>query len=86
MKSTGIADTAFFGPEAEFFLFNGVSFGGQRAAGGGDGHYSHYKVESVEGDWHNADARLRRRHQRMEFGPSSAQQRRLCSGSARPIL
>jgi glutamine synthetase len=55
MKSTGIADTAFFGPEAEFFLFNGVSYGGQRAAAGGDGHYAHYKVESVEGDWHNAD-------------------------------
>jgi glutamine synthetase len=54
MKSTGIADTAFFGPEAEFFLFNGVSYGGQRAASGGDGHYSHYKVESIEGDWHNA--------------------------------
>ena len=56
MKSTGIADTAFFGPEAEFFLFNGVSYGGQRAAGGGDGHYAHYKVESIEGDWHNQDA------------------------------
>lgn len=53
MKSTGIADTAFFGPEAEFFLFNGVSFGGHRAAGGGDGHHSHYKVESLDGDWHN---------------------------------
>ncbi|HEX9998018.1 MAG TPA: type I glutamate--ammonia ligase [Abditibacterium sp.] len=53
MKSTGIADTAYFGPEAEFFLFNGVSYGGHRAAGGIDGHYSHYKVESVEGDWHN---------------------------------
>jgi glutamine synthetase len=53
MQSTGIADTAFFGPEAEFFLFNGVSFGGQRAAAGGDGHYSHYKVESLEGDWNN---------------------------------
>lgn len=53
MKSTGIADTAFFGPEAEFFLFNGVSFGGHRAPGGIDGHFSHYKVESAEGDWHN---------------------------------
>ena len=54
LKSTGIADQAFFGPEAEFFLFNGVSFGGHKAAGGPDGHFSHYKVESVEGDWHNA--------------------------------
>ncbi len=55
MKSTGIADTAYFGPEAEFFLFNGVSFGGHRAPGGIDGHFSGYKVESVEGDWHNGD-------------------------------
>lgn len=56
MKSSGIADEAFFGPEAEFFLFNGVSFGGQLAPAGGDGHFSHYKVESLEGDWHNRDA------------------------------
>jgi len=55
MQSTGIADQSFFGPEAEFFLFNGVSFGGQKAAGGIDGHFSHYKVESAEGDWHNGD-------------------------------
>lgn len=56
MQSTGIADTAFFGPEAEFFLFNGVSFGGQKAPAGGDGHYSHYRVESAEGDWNNGNA------------------------------
>ncbi len=55
MKSTGIADTAFFGPEAEFFLFNGVSFGGAKAAGGIDGHYAHYKVDSFEGDWRNGE-------------------------------
>jgi len=54
MNSTGVADQAFFGPEAEFFLFSGVSFGGQKAAAGGDGHYSHYRVESPEGDWNNA--------------------------------
>jgi glutamine synthetase len=53
MQSTGVADTAYFGPEAEFFLFSGVSFGGQMAAAGGDGHYSHYRVESPEGDWNN---------------------------------
>ena len=56
MKSTGIADTSYFGPEAEFFLFNGVSFGGAKAAGGIDGHYAHYKVDSFEGDWRNGDA------------------------------
>ena len=56
LESTGIADTAYFGPEAEFFLFNGVSFGGAKAAGGPDGHYAHYKVDSIEGDWHNEGA------------------------------
>lgn len=55
MQSTGIADAAYFGPEAEFFLFNGVSFGGQMAAAGGDGHHAHYKVESAEGDWNNSN-------------------------------
>ncbi len=56
LKSTGIGDQAFFGPEAEFFLFHGVSFGGHKAAGGPDGHFSHYKVESLDGDWNNAGA------------------------------
>jgi len=27
LKSTGLADTAFFGPEAEFFIFDNVQFG-----------------------------------------------------------
>ena len=53
LQSTGIADTAYFGPEAEFFLFSGVSFGGHKAPGGGDGHRSHYALESPEGDWNN---------------------------------
>ncbi|MBV9470941.1 MAG: type I glutamate--ammonia ligase [Abitibacteriaceae bacterium] len=51
LQSTGIADKAFFGPEAEFFLFSGVSFGGQ--IGAGDGHHAHYRVESAEGEWNN---------------------------------
>ena len=55
MNSTGIADAAYFGPEAEFFLFNGVSFGGAKVAGGIDGHYAHYKVQSLEGDWQNEE-------------------------------
>ncbi len=48
IKSTGIADTAFFGPEAEFFVFDSVRFG-QEA------NYAMYEVDSAEGIW-NSDA------------------------------
>ena len=44
MKSTGIADTANFGPEVEFFLFDDVRFD-QTASSG------YYFVDSVEGVW-----------------------------------
>ena len=44
LKSTGIGDTAFFGPEAEFFIFDEVRY---------DTGVNHgfYKVDSVEGQW-----------------------------------
>ena len=46
MKSTGIADTAYFGPEAEFFVFDKVMYSA--------GEYSAaYQVDSVEGPWNN---------------------------------
>ena len=44
LKSTGIADTAYFGPEAEFFIFDGVSYDATSNA-------THYKVDSIEGIW-----------------------------------
>ncbi|MGJ8667929.1 MAG: glutamate--ammonia ligase [Oceanococcus sp.] len=44
MKSTGIADTAFFGPENEFFVFDDVKWGS-----GVNGN--HYSVDSEEGAW-----------------------------------
>lgn len=44
LKSTGIADTAFFGPEAEFFVFDDVRY--DLAA-----HKSFFAVDSVEGSW-----------------------------------
>ncbi|MDA1049560.1 MAG: type I glutamate--ammonia ligase [Planctomycetota bacterium] len=44
LKSTGIADTANFGPEAEFFIFDDVRFD-QNAREG------YYHVDSIEGEW-----------------------------------
>jgi glutamine synthetase len=49
LRSTGIADTAFFGPECEFFVFDSVSYdlGPNRA---------HYEVDSAEGHWNSGKA------------------------------
>ena len=44
LKSTGIADTAFFGPEPEFFIFDDVRHG-QEMRGG------FYQIDSEEGAW-----------------------------------
>ena len=44
LKSTGVADTAFFGPEAEFFVFDDVRYDS------GPNH-SFHRVDSVEGQW-----------------------------------
>lgn len=44
LKSTGIGDTVFFGPEAEFFIFDGIRFD-QNA------HSGYYYIDSVEGWW-----------------------------------
>ncbi|MFP5377774.1 MAG: type I glutamate--ammonia ligase [Acidimicrobiia bacterium] len=47
LTSTGIADTAYFGPEADFFIFNNVRFmQDQRSA--------FYQIDSVEGIWNSA--------------------------------
>lgn len=46
LQSSGIADTAFFGPEAEFFIFDQVKYSA--------GEYSSvYQVDSVEGPWNS---------------------------------
>ena len=42
--STGIADTSYWGPEAEFFLFNDIRYGQ-------DHHSGYYFVDSREGNW-----------------------------------
>jgi glutamine synthetase len=44
LKSTSIADTAFFAPEAEFYLFDSVRF--ETSA-----NKSIYEIDSVEGAW-----------------------------------
>ncbi len=46
LKSTGIADTAYFGPEAEFFVFDDVRF--DSAPNG-----CFYEVDSSEGRWNS---------------------------------
>lgn len=46
LKSTGIADTAYFGPEAEFFVFDDVRFNSGP-------NFSFYSVDSVEGKWNS---------------------------------
>ncbi len=50
LRSTGIADVAYFGPEAEFFVFDDVRFTQTM-------HSAGYAVDSVEGEWNNDDAR-----------------------------
>jgi glutamine synthetase len=46
VRSTGIADTAYFGPECEFFVFDSVSY--ELAD-----HRAHYEVDSAEGHWNS---------------------------------
>ena len=44
LKSTGIADTAYFGPEAEFYVFDDVRFQTSQNEG-------YYHIDSIEGAW-----------------------------------
>jgi glutamine synthetase len=44
LGTTGIADTAYFGPEAEFYIFDHVAYGQQANRG-------FYEVDSFEGFW-----------------------------------
>lgn len=44
LKASGVGDTAFFGPEAEFFVFNDVRYGDAP-------NHAGYAVDSVEGHW-----------------------------------
>ena len=44
LKSTGIADTAYFAPEAEFFIFDGVRYSSNN-------NEASYSIESEEAWW-----------------------------------
>ena len=46
LASTGIGDTAFFGPENEFFIFDDVRWGADMSG-------SFYKVDSAEAGWNS---------------------------------
>ncbi len=47
LKATGIADTAFFGPEPEFFILDDVRWGTDMSG-------SFYKIDSDESSWNTA--------------------------------
>lgn len=47
LKSTGIADTAFFAPEAEFYIFDDVRFQTKQ-------NMSFYEIDSIEAAWNTA--------------------------------
>jgi glutamine synthetase len=46
LRSTGIAETSFWGPELEFFVFDDVRFDQAE-------QYGFYYVDSVEGEWNS---------------------------------
>ncbi|HEY3994836.1 MAG TPA: type I glutamate--ammonia ligase [Mycobacterium sp.] len=49
LVSSGIADTAYFGPEAEFYIFDSVSFDSRTDT-------SFYKVDATSGWWNTGEA------------------------------
>jgi glutamine synthetase len=58
LKSTGIGDTAYFGPEPEFFIFDDIRFDQNEHAG-------FYYVDSTEGRWNTG----REEHPNLGFKP-----------------
>lgn len=48
LKSTGIGDTIYFGPEAEFFIFNSIAFDFTS-------HSAFYEIDSEEGIWNSGE-------------------------------
>jgi glutamine synthetase len=50
LTSTGLADTAYFGPEAEFYIFDSVRFDQNQFSG-------YYFLDSIEGVWNSGRER-----------------------------
>jgi len=48
LKQTGLADVSYWGPEAEFFVFNDVRYGGSTNA-------AFYHIDSQEGWWNSGE-------------------------------
>ena len=48
LKSTGIGDTAYFAPEAEFYVFDSVRFDTKQ-------HEGYYHIDSVAGAWNSGN-------------------------------
>jgi glutamine synthetase len=46
LKGTGLADTSYWGPELEFFIFNSISFDT-------NSHESYYHIDAQEGIWNS---------------------------------
>jgi len=74
LKSTGIGDTAYFGPEAEFFIFDEVRY--ESAS-----NTSSYCVDSIEAIWNtgreempNLGYKIRHKEGYLPVGPADTQQ------------
>lgn len=73
LRSTGIADTAYFGPESEFFVFDEVTYDTHAGAG-------YYFIDSNEAPWTNGDAtgnmgyKVRPKSGYFPVGPSDSMQ------------
>src|SRR5580692_2512786 len=77
LKSTGIADTAVFGPEAEFFIFDSVTYDSKQNG-------TFYEVDSEEAIWNvgkgggccepNLGYKIRNKEGYFPVGPTDTQQ------------
>ena len=73
LVQTGIADVAYFGPEAEFFVFDHIAYEQVE-------HRAFYEVDSAEGFWNTGQPGQRG----ARTWPTSCARRRATSRSRRP--